>query len=261
MKPGNRLARLFRALTDDTQQELAGELGISRATLTQYEGGKVRPQTRHLEIMAARAGLTVAQGEELLQLHDTLSRPRLRQGRGPDDLLADLGEPLRSQVHRAFQRLLRLHLPDSPPRAEDRAPAKELFATLRKLTPDQRTAAVRIAGEYQSWALCELAVEESVQAAETAPRDVDEAEGWARLAVEIAERIPGREDWRKRAQGYAAAALPNVQRIAGRLKDEETGFAEARRLWLAGSDPDGLLDPGRVGGLGADGFASGARGT
>ncbi|HWM89824.1 MAG TPA: helix-turn-helix transcriptional regulator [Thermoanaerobaculia bacterium] len=230
MKSGNRLARLFRALTDLTQQQLAGELGINRETLAQYEGGKIPPQPERLELIAARAGLTVAQGEELLQLYDTLSRPRLRQGQGPDDLLADVGEPLRSRFHRAFQRLLRLHLPGSPPRAEDRDRAKELFETLKGLTRDQRTAVVRIAGEYQSWALCELVVEASMQAADALPRDLAEAEGWARLASEIAERVPGPEEWRRRVQGYAAAAPLYALRTAG-------------------SDPEGLLDPGRVFGL------------
>jgi transcriptional regulator with XRE-family HTH domain len=227
MKSGNRLVRLFRALTDLTQQQFADKLGISRETLVQYERGKIPPQPERLEQMAELAGLTVAQGEELLQLHDTLSRPRLRQGRGPDDLLADVGEPLRSRFHRAFQRLLRLHLPGGPPRPEDRDRAKELFETLRRLTRDQRTAVVRIASEYQSWALCELAVEASMQAApaeETEPRDLVEAEGWARLAAEIAERVPGPEEWRKRVQGYAAAA-------------------PLYALWPAGSDPEGLLDP------------------
>jgi hypothetical protein len=59
------------------------------------------------------------------------------------------GSRLRTRAHRAFQRLLTLRLPDTPPRAEDRIPAKELFANLEELTPAQRLAVVRIATEYQ----------------------------------------------------------------------------------------------------------------
>jgi hypothetical protein len=153
---------------------------------------------------------------------------------------------MRSHVHRAFQQLLRLQLPDRPPRAEDRVPAKELFAIIKKLTPSQRTAVVKISGEFQSWALCELAVGESLEAAS---RDLEEAEPWARLAVEIAERVPDHEGWRNRVQGYAAAALVHVLRAAGRMKEAEAALKEAQRLWLAGSDPERLLDPDGLLGL------------
>src|SRR5688572_17169924 len=134
MDRGNRLARLFRALTNKTQQELADEIGIPRVTLTQYEAGTRPTKPDHLERMAKRAGITIDEGDELLQLHDTLNRTRQRVGRDPEALFADLGEPLRTRAHRAFQRLLTLRLPDTPPRAEDRIPAKELFANLEDLT-------------------------------------------------------------------------------------------------------------------------------
>jgi len=35
-------------------------------------------------------------------------------------------------------------------------------------------------------------------------------------------------------------------RVAGELSTSEATFAEARPLWEAGSDPDGVLDPGRL---------------
>ncbi|MFL6293409.1 MAG: helix-turn-helix domain-containing protein, partial [Thermoanaerobaculia bacterium] len=48
----NRLARLFRAVTDKTQQELARELGILKGTLTQIEGGSHPASANLLERMA-----------------------------------------------------------------------------------------------------------------------------------------------------------------------------------------------------------------
>src|SRR5829696_3026174 len=191
MKRGQRLTRLFRALTDKTQQELAAELGISKGALTDCEAGKLKPSSGLLGRMAERAGITVDDGDELLQLHDTLSRTRQRVGGNPETLFADLGEPLRSRAHRAFQRLLTLRLPDTSPRAEDRIPAKELFANLEELTPDQRIAVVRIATEYQTSAVCELAVERSL---------AGDAEAWAELAVEIAEYVGGTKEWQNRVR-------------------------------------------------------------
>lgn len=81
-----RLARLFRAESLRTQSEFADETGIDRSTVAHYESGKDTPTPRHLERMAACARLTIAAGEEVLELVDTLRRPRVRQGLGIDDL-------------------------------------------------------------------------------------------------------------------------------------------------------------------------------
>ena len=225
MHRDNRLVRLFRALTDLKQHELADDLGIARATLTQYEGGKIPPSPDHLDQMARKAGITIAEGEELLLLYDTLSRSRQRAGRDPEDLFAQLGDPLRTRAHRAFQRLLRLRLPETPPRPEDRIPARELFANLKKLTPDQRIAVVRIAGEYQTWAVCELAVEEAGRG---------DAEAWAELAVEISEYVAGPKEWRDRVRGYALSAKARALREAGRAGEAEEATREA---WKVGGEP------------------------
>ena len=238
MNRENRLARLFRAVTDKTQQELARELGILKGTLTQIEGGNHAPSSDLLERMAECAGITVEQGHEMLQLHDTLSRTRQRVGRDPEALFAELGEPLRTRAHRAFQRLLTLRLPDTPPRAEDRIPAKDLFANLKSLTHDQRLAVIPIAADYQTWAVCELAVEESLSG---------EAESWAEAAVEIAELVGGTKEWQNRLRGYAAGAKARALREAGRVAEAERTMKEAWRLWGAGVDAEGLLEGGRVG--------------
>lgn len=127
----NRLARLFRALTDKTQQDLAKDLSIEKGTLTNCEGGKLKPSPILLARMAEAAGITVDQGDELLQLHDTLSRTRQRVGRDPEALFADLGEPLRTRAHRAFQRLLTLRLPDTPPEQKTASPPRSCSPTSR----------------------------------------------------------------------------------------------------------------------------------
>jgi transcriptional regulator with XRE-family HTH domain len=238
MDRGNRLARLFRALTNKTQQELADELGIGKGTLTQIEAGTLKPSSELLDRMAECVGITVEQGDELLQLYDTQSRARQRSGRDPEALFADLGEPLRTRANRAFQRLLTLRLPDTPPRAEDRIPAKELFANLKELTPDQRLAVVRIATEYQTWAVCELAVEKSL---------AGDAVVWAELAVEISEYVGGTKEWQNRVRGYAMAARARALLGVGKAKAAAGMSKEAWKLWGAGVDAEGLLEGERVG--------------
>jgi tetratricopeptide (TPR) repeat protein len=102
---------------------------------------------------------------------------------------------------------------------------------------------VRVAEEFQDWALCEAVCEESTRAAS---RKVEEAAALAWLAREIADRVRGPEGWRSRMRGYAAAHEANVLRVSGELRAAEIAFEQATRLWLSGADPAGLLDPGRL---------------
>jgi tetratricopeptide (TPR) repeat protein len=121
--------------------------------------------------------------------------------------------------------------------------AEALWRRLKNLSEEVRLAVVRVAEEYQTWALCERICEESEH---EASRDVESAAGLARLAQEIAERVPGPEGWRDRVQGFAAGYSANVLRVSGNLKPADAALEGAQRLWRAGSDPDSVLDPGRL---------------
>jgi tetratricopeptide (TPR) repeat protein len=105
-----------------------------------------------------------------------------------------------------------------------------------------RPAIVRTSERFQTWALCERCCEASNEAAS---RDLDAAAAWTRLAADIAERVRVPEGFRTRLQGYAAAHGANVVRVKGKVTEADAAFAEAERLWLAGSDPDAVLDPGQ----------------
>jgi tetratricopeptide (TPR) repeat protein len=161
--------------------------------------------------------LTVAATEEALRFLDTLRRPRLRRGAGAGAILNGILEGVRSEVDTAYRRLLALPSPDAAPQGE--------------------------AEECWSWALCERICEASVR---EASRNVERAAAWARLAQQIAERVQGPEEWRNRIRGYAAAHVANVLKVSGDLGSAETTLEAAKRLWHAGSDPAGVLDPGRL---------------
>jgi tetratricopeptide (TPR) repeat protein len=47
-------------------------------------------------------------------------------------------------------------------------------------------------------------------------------------------------------QGFAGGFGANIVRVQGELKPAAADFAAAKRLWLSGADPLGLLDPGRM---------------
>jgi len=137
--------------------------------------------------------------------------------------------------------------PDAYPRPSDLEPARwqagEAWAKLAKLPEDQQLAAVRVAGEFQTWGLAERVCEESVV---QAWRDIERTASLARLAQEIAERVQGPEGWRNRIQGYVLGHVANSLRVPGELAAADAVFEEALRLWAAGSDPDAVLDPGRL---------------
>ena len=133
------------------------------------------------------------------------------------------------------------------PESEDltacRERAAELWGRIREFNEDVRLSIVQVAEEFQGWALCELVGEES---AKQASRDLESAAALARLAEEIAARVPGPEPWRLRLQGFAAAHVANVLRASGKPRAADIAFERAKRLWHSGSDPAPVLDPGRL---------------
>jgi len=136
---------------------------------------------------------------------------------------------------------------DEYPRPFDAESARRLAGMrllyLKRLPEANRLPVVKAARELQTWAVCERIAEEAVQAAS---RNLSEAFHWAELARQTALLVKGPDGWRTRLQGYAAAIFANTLRVAGKLKDAEKAMKEARRLWVAGSDPDHVLDPGRL---------------
>jgi transcriptional regulator with XRE-family HTH domain len=242
MKREHYLARVLRALSGLTQAEIAEEIGVNVSLVGQIEQGQVLPSAESLKGMATAAGLTVAEGEEILALADTLRRKRRRQGLGIEDLLDEATEELRSHLQSSFRRLLTLPLPGDLPQPDDRREAAELLARLKTVDDKMRSTVVQVSSSFQVWALCEKACDESLRETATA----EEAAGWARLAQEIAERVRGTESWRNRLQGYAAAHAAKALQAIGDTQAAAAAREESSRLWNAGSDPDGLLDASRM---------------
>jgi tetratricopeptide (TPR) repeat protein len=141
------------------------------------------------------------------------------------------------------------HLPPATgyPRPSELEPARwhagRLWKRLEPLSDGERLAVVRFSPTFQTWALVERLCEESVV---QASRDLERSAALARLAREVADRVPGPEEWRLRVQGFAAAHVANALRVAGKLKASDALMEEAKRLWHAGSDPEAVLDPGRL---------------
>jgi tetratricopeptide (TPR) repeat protein len=136
---------------------------------------------------------------------------------------------------------------DAYPRPADLEPARwqaaESWALLADLLEDQQIAVVRVAREFQTWALAERVCEESVV---QTSRDIARTASLARLGQEISEQVQGTEGWRNRIRGYALGHVANSLRLPGELEAAAATLVEAKRLWAAGCDPAGILDPGRL---------------
>jgi tetratricopeptide (TPR) repeat protein/DNA-binding XRE family transcriptional regulator len=241
MKRENLLARLLRALSGKSQDRTAEELGVHPTLVSQIETGQ-SPTRDYLERLAQAAGITLAQGWEILSRYEAFVGSR-RKGRSTDILLDNLASEVHAKVAATYQRLLTLPLPAVLPAASDRLRGEELWCRLAGLSEEPRLAVVQVAEEYQNWALCERLCLESI--AEVS-RQVERAAGLARLAQEVAERVAGPEEWRNCLRGYSAAHAANVLRVSGDLKVSDAVLEEALRLWHAGADPGAVLDPGRL---------------
>ena len=115
MKRDNILARLFRALSGQSQSQLAEEIGVHPSLVGQWEMGQATPSAEHLRRVAETAGLTVGHGEVILDHVETLRRRNLRRGEEVEDLFDNLADEMRSIAEAAYRQLLTLPLSEEDP--------------------------------------------------------------------------------------------------------------------------------------------------
>jgi transcriptional regulator with XRE-family HTH domain len=232
MKREILMARLLRALAGKTQEAMSEDTGLHPSTLGQVEAGKTSPSREHLEALARGAGITVADAAELVELYESYRRVRGEPGDRVETALHQLSARMLFHVEASLRRIAALH-PNPGLPAMERQRAEELWSRLVVSSPEGRLAIVRLGEEFRTWALCERLCAEAEK----------EAPELARLAREVAERVPGPDRWRTRLRGYATAHLALALRAGGDLDAADTVLAEAERLWQEGADPAGLLDP------------------
>jgi transcriptional regulator with XRE-family HTH domain len=233
---------LLRSLKEWDQAELARASGIAPSQLSVYErGGRAVPRYV-LERVAAAVGFPSPMLEPLLRALRAFrlaAQGETRADRMLGDLFyAELMVRIREAVAPILEELFAEEEPIMVPVAEDRDAAEELWRNCQDCTPEDWLLLVEEAEEYQSWALCER-----VAAASRDEENPAQALELARLAVEIADRVPGEEPWRQRVQGYALAHLSRAQRANGDPAEAEKTLACAKQLWEAGAPGDlGLLN-------------------
>ncbi|MES1245870.1 MAG: helix-turn-helix transcriptional regulator [Acidobacteriota bacterium] len=173
-------ARLIRALSGLSQAQMGERVGIDPGHLAHMEMGEAPVTEDQLRRMAAEAGISIAEADELLGLYQEQTRPWLRTGEGMEAILDEIGRGLRQHAGLALQRLLKL-----PPPPQDDHDTEEQLANLRRLSPRSRLAVVRSVEGYRTPALARRCREEARRCREKAAADPRRAAAWERLADEI----------------------------------------------------------------------------
>jgi transcriptional regulator with XRE-family HTH domain len=223
------------------QKELADRHGFTTyRQLSRYETGD-RPLSREtLDALAASLGYSPEAVDALLFIH-SLVAPAEREVPSPVEPSAEE----RRRIHRtaiaagwstAEDLRERLLARKRRLKAESaRRDAGTLWARLKAHPRQSRRNLVAASPDLQDWALAERVCEASVRAAADNPR---EALDLADLALFIAGRVEGGEDWRRRLEGYAWAHVANARRVANDFAGADEAFVRAWDLWRAGVASD-----------------------
>ena len=232
----SRAVVVLREIADLDQTQAAAAAGIKPGTLSDLERGKSSPSEDRVGELAGRWGMSQGHVDQALGLVRSVDRQR--QGpRDPADpgprALARIEEIVAGALAAAGD-FLRDRLLAGVRRDRKRAARREAEVLWRRLRPysrGEREALIRSGARFRHWGLCLLLCDKSIEAA---PDDAARTVELARLAVLVAEHVPGQECWRRELQAYAALFLGNALRVHGRLNDADLEFDRA----------EGLLEPG-----------------
>ena len=184
----NTMARVLRALSGMTQEQMADEIDVHPSLISQIELDQVTPSPEHLAGMARAAGITVPGAEELLVHYDALRRSGQWRGGGIEDALQKLTADLRELLLTAYDEILAIQNSEYEKAVEeDERRAEELWSRLEKYSLETQLELVEVADEYQTELLWEkvsdLAEEEA---------DPERAAGLDRLARRVLELAASR---------------------------------------------------------------------
>jgi tetratricopeptide (TPR) repeat protein len=209
---------MLRAFLGWDQKELAAHAGLASSTVWRYEKGAKMTRKSYEQIVAA-TGLP-------LTLVETCFLPAIRAGRAAG--LAGGYSPER--LGSAASDLKNL--------TEAR---RTVFATLTA----ELTSTVATFGDYpweaKTWRFVERLCHESEA---LAAGDAERALKLGQMALNIAQRTPGKGDSRVKLEGYAWIFVGNALRVAGLLPKSEEAFAHAEKAWMAwkGATPISLAE-------------------
>lgn len=241
---------ILRSLRGWTQEELANTLGTTASAVSEYEKGKRFVPERIVRRAAQVVGIPTRKLLDLEScLRDLQGSPRsapLPKSDPRDRVAEELHLGFEGLARRAVETVLASSQAWKGSSARDLVPADVLWAELERCGEEERRLIVEEGVEYQTWGLCKLLCEKSLEAAGGEGPMLELAE----LALHVAERVPGEEDWRAGVQAFAWAHLGHARRRIGDRSGAEEALVRFRRLWCPGASLRPLLlDDARIAGL------------
>src|SRR5215213_1908794 len=237
-------ATALRRSKNLSQDEIAKELGVRRARVSEIETGKAAT-AELVQELAERIGyhrLHVAKTMDLVEfLGEEQRRPFDPIGPTPEQEveLYEAGRALGAELDAMYRSRIRRENLECALKA-----AAGKWEKLKSLPLSRRRAEIRRNPDFHTWSFCLFLCAESVRRATDQPKTAPHV---GRLAVVVARRCS--EPWVERLVAYALAHLANAYRVLGKHRETELLFGKAGRLWrspgAAAADP-GVLDPGRI---------------
>ncbi|HET9209229.1 MAG TPA: helix-turn-helix transcriptional regulator [Thermoanaerobaculia bacterium] len=223
---------ILRSLRGWTREELARALGVTAGVVSEYEKGKRYVPERIVRHAATLVGIPT---RKLAGLEASLRdlRSLTRSATPPK---ADLQDRTAEKLHLGFEDLARRAVEtvlassrawkSSGNPTRDLVPADVLWAELERCGKEERRLVVEEGVEYQTWGLCKLLCEKSLEAA-----DAGAALELAELALHVAERVPGEGDRRAGVRAFSWAHLGHARRRLGDRSGAQEALARFRQLW------------------------------
>ncbi|MFL6233117.1 MAG: helix-turn-helix transcriptional regulator [Thermoanaerobaculia bacterium] len=240
---------ILRSLRGWTQQELAKALGTTAGALSEYETGKrytpERIVRRTAEIMGISVSTVVEIETALRDLRSALQNAPLPKGNLRDSLAEELYRGFEELARKAVETVLASSQAwmSSAESARDLVPADVLWAELERCGREERRLVVEEGVEYQTWGLCKLLCQKSLETTDGGGAALELAE----LALHVAERVAGDKDSRVFIQAFAWAHLGQARRRLGDRPGAEEALARFREFWQSEAPPRTLpLDDGQV---------------
>jgi tetratricopeptide (TPR) repeat protein/DNA-binding XRE family transcriptional regulator len=238
--------RMFRFSKDLSEEAFARLAGVSTSTVSRWETAGSLSRDELVELLGKHLEIPPDAVDEALLAHRLGNLPELPIGPAAPSIaeLRLINRAAAAGGHAAAETVRReLTFTRRRQRAAmHTAWAAAEWSRVKNLPPAAQDTAIRAhRGGEQSWALAVRLCEASVTAA---AHDAKQAIRLARLAVSLAEAVPGGETWCLRLLGFCEPFLANACRVGGDLNAARQSFVRADELWKQGEggDPAGLLD-------------------
>jgi len=238
--------RMFRFSKDLSEEAFARLAGVSTSTVSRWETAGSLSRDELVELLGKHLEIPPDAVDEALLAHRLGNLPELPIGPAAPSIaeLRLINRAAAAGGHAAAEAVRReLTLARRRQRAAvHTAWAAAEWSRIKNLVPAAQDTAIQAhRGTERSWALAVRLCEASETAA---AHSAGQAQRLARLAVSLAEVVPGGETWRLLLLGFCESFVANAFRVGGDLNAARQSFVQADELWKRGEggDPAGLLD-------------------